>query len=287
MDFFSSALIELDIAETMQTYGPRDCALYALGVGAGMDPLDPQQLAFADPDRIVALPSMAVVLGYDGFWIDQLPTGIDVTQVLHGEQRLTLERPLASSGAIRRKTRVTGVIDKGPGRGALVLTEDRITDAVSGALIATLRSSILCRAEGGRGGTLDSAPSPHPVPDRVPDGQLVLPASPQQALIYRLSGDLNPLHSDPETAKAAGFPAPILHGLASYGMACQGMVRALCGGDSGRLRTLDVRFTRPVYPGETLVLHWWREGEGRAAFRLIARNPAVTVIDNGRCEFTN
>jgi acyl dehydratase len=287
MTFDPRALLTLDIPETVQTYGPHDCALYALGVGAGMDPFDPSQLALVDEARLRPLPSMAVVLGYAGFWIDQLPTGINVSRALHGEQGLRIHASLPRAGTIRRKTRVTAIIDKGVDKGALVRTADTITDAGTGKLLAALTSSILCRSEGGCGATQGEAPVPHQIPPRAPDGCISIPTSPQQALIYSLSGDRNPLHTDPATAQAAGFPGPILHGLASYGIACLALVRELCGGDPARARALDARFTRPLFPGEPLALEYWIEAPGLAAFKLHAIGRGVTAIDNGRFEFIN
>ncbi|MDB5703838.1 MAG: enoyl-CoA hydratase 2, peroxisomal-like [Sphingomonas bacterium] len=286
MAFDPQALLALDIAETEQTYDWRDCALYALGVGVGMDPMDERQLAFVDESRLAVLPTMATILGYSGFWVEQLPTGIDMLHVLHGEQGLRVEAPLPVCGTIRRKTRVTGIVDKGADKGALVQVAETIADDATGALLATLTSTIMCRGDGGKGGTGAASIAPHAIPDRAPDGTIAIPGSPQQALIYRLSGDLNPLHADPTIARAAGFPGPVLHGLATYGMACQVLLRALCDGDVARFRALDVRFTRPVFPGEALDLAYWIERPGLAAFQVRARDRDILAIDNGRFAFS-
>jgi acyl dehydratase len=287
MRFDPDHLLALDMPETVQSYDARACALYALGVGAGMDPLDQRQLAFLADDHPEVLPSMAVVLAWQGFWVDQAPTGINIDHVLHGEQRLTIEAPLPPVGAVRRKMQVTRIVDRGEGRGAFVCTEDRLFDAQDGRLLARLEATILCRDEGGRGGSHTDMPAPQPIPERAPDGSIAIPASPQQALIYRLSGDTNPLHSDPIHAANAGFPRPILHGLASYGTACLALLCELADGDPARLRGLDLRFTSPVFPGEALRLDYWRMQDGAVAFRLSAVERDVVVASNGRLELVH
>lgn len=284
MQFDPHRLVALDIPETVQRYGPQDCVLYALGVGAGMDPMDERQLAFIDEARLRALPTMAVVLGYTGFWVDQVPTGINAARVLHGAQMLRVEAPLPLAGTIRRKTRIDRIVDRGAGRGALIGTIDEIWDAADGRLLTVLESTILCRDEGGLGGTHDGIPAAQPMPDRPPDGNIPLPSSPQQALIYRLSGDRNPLHSDPAFARGAGFARPILHGLASYGMAGMALLCALADGDPARLRAIGMRFTSPVFPGEALNLDYWMLAADAVAFRLRARDGNRIVADHGRME---
>jgi acyl dehydratase len=285
MIFDALALMDLDIPETTQSYDWQDCVLYALGVGVGMDPLDLGQLAFVREDHPAVLPTTATVLGYSGFWAEQLPTGIDVQRVLHGEQGLRVEVPLRASGTIKRKTRVTNVIDKGAATGAFVMVSETITDAASGHAIATLTSTIVCRGDGGKGGTCQASPPRYPIPDCEPDGQVSITGSPQQALIYRLSGDLNPLHSDPAVARAAGFPGPVLHGLATYGTVCQTLLRKLCRSEVAAFRALDVRFTQPVFPGETLTLTHWIVRPGLAAFQVRALDRNVLALDNGRFEY--
>jgi acyl dehydratase len=272
-------LIELHIEPTEQRWDERDCALYALGVGMGGDPLDQRQLRFVDERRMLATPLMAVVLGYRGFWIETVPTGMDATAVLHGEQRLDLHRPLPTRGHARRRTRPTGVIDRGA-RGAQVFVEERIEDADGGTDFATLSSSIFCRNDGGCGSTRETAPARTPVPQRAPDLALNVPTLPQQALIYRLSGDFNPLHSDPAVARAAGFERPVLHGLATFGIAGMALLGALCDCRPECFRSLDVRFSGVVFPGDTLEIEAWLTGAGEAAFRASVAGRG-TVLDAG------
>jgi acyl dehydratase len=176
--------------------------------------------------------------------------------------------------------RIEEIYDKGADKGAVLLWSREISDAATGEPIATVRGSSFLRADGGFGGTATGAPAPHPIPDRAPDRVVTLRTRPEQALIYRLSGDYNPLHADPEVAQAAGFERPILHGLCSYAIACRAIVTGPCDGDASRLRALDVRFSAPVYPGETLAVEIWDAG----AFRVTVVERGVVAINNGYFE---
>jgi acyl dehydratase len=267
-----------------QTLHWRDCALYALGLGVGLDPMDEADLRYLDQTRLRVQPTMANVMGYPGFWMREPRFGIDALKTVHGEHALRLHRPLPSSGTVRGTSRITGLVDKGEGKGALVYVEREIVDVASGALLATVQQTVFCRGDGGFGG--EGVPRPaHPLPTRAPDDAIELPTSPQAALIYRLSGDYNPLHSDPATARAAGFERPILHGLASFGVVGHGLVKALCGGDPAALLAMAGRFSAPVYPGETLRIDLWHEGTGRAGFRASVPARGVVVMTNGLTEF--
>lgn len=270
-----------------QTLHWRDCALYALGLGVGLDPLDDGDLRYLDETRLLVQPTMANVMGYPGFWMREPRFGIDAAKTVHGEHALRLHRPLPGSGTVRGTSRITGLLDKGVGKGALVYVEREIVDVASSELLATVRQTVFCRGDGGCGGFGgdDVAPPVHAVPDRAPDGAITLPTSPQAALIYRLSGDLNPLHSDPATARAAGFERPILHGLATFGVVGHGLVKQLCGGDPTALQAMGGRFSAPVSPGETLRLELWHDGPGRASFRASVPARGAVVMDNGFAEF--
>src|ERR1043166_4881661 len=210
-----AALKSWPFPDVEHRYTARDTMLYALGLGCGSDPTDADELPFVFEENLRALPTMAVVLGGPGFWIRDEKTGVDWRKILHGEQGLTLHRPLPVAGTVIGRMRIKDIVDKGRERGALMFTERSILDKESGAQIATLTSTTVMRGDGGFGGPSGSTPAPHPLPERAPDAALDIATLPQAALIYRLSGDMNPLHADPKVAAAAGFPRPILHGLCS------------------------------------------------------------------------
>lgn len=278
------ALLNWHFPDIVQTYAERDTMLYGLGLGLGSDPLDPAQLRFVYEDGLRALPSMAVTLGYPGFWLRDPKTGADWTKLLHGEQGLRMMKPLPASGTVIGRTRVTDVIDKGAGRGALVLTERDLLDEASGELVCRLTSTSFLRGDGGFGGPSHPSAPPHPIPDRAPDVEVEFRTLPQAALIYRLSGDYNPLHADPAVARRAGFDRPILHGLCTFGVAAYAVLVGAAGGDPDRLTSLDVRFTAPVYPGETVVTEIWAADDGIASFRCRVRERDLLVLNNGRAE---
>jgi acyl dehydratase len=276
-------LMALEIPPVEQAYDSKDCILYALGVGLGHDPMNADELAFVYEKNLKALPTMATVLGYAGFWIRDFDTGIDWVRIVNGEQGVTLHRPLAGHGTVVGRSRIVEVIDKGAGKGALLLTKRTVTDKASGELIATITQTVFCRADGGFGGPPRTAPAPHPIPERAPDAVCDLGTRPEAALIYRLSGDLNPLHAEPAVAKAAGFPRPILHGLGTFGVAGHAVLKALCGYDPARLTAFAGRFSAPVFPGETIRTEMWRDG-AVVSFRARVVERDVIAINNGRAE---
>jgi|SRR5579875_2111209 acyl dehydratase len=278
-------LLALDIPEVEHTYGWKDCVLYALGIGLGQDPVNEEELAFVYEKNLKALPTFALVQGYSPYWLRNPESGVNWTKVVHGEQGMRLHRPVATQGTVIGKTRIVEVIDKGKGKGALVYSERRITDKATGELLATLTQTTFCRDDGGFGGPPREAPPPHPIPDRAPDLVCDLSTRPETALIYRLSGDVNPLHAEPAFAKAAGFPRPILHGLATFGVAGHALLRTLCGYDPARLMAMAGRFTAPVYPGETIRTEIWRDGSV-ASFRARVVERDVVAINNGRAEIS-
>lgn len=263
---------------TRQTLTRRDTILYALGVGE--DGLD-----FVFEERLKALPTMAVVMSYPGFiWRDPA-LGVDWKKILHGEQALEIFAPLPVEGEIVGETTIDALIDKGADKGAIAYVTRKISDG-AGKPLATVRASTFLRGDGGFGRNLGTAPASLPgVPDRAPDETLILTTAKNQALIYRLSGDYNPLHIDPEVAAAGGFRAPILHGLCTYGFAGRAILAGLCAGDPTRLKRLDVRFTTPVFPGETLETQIWRSGEGTASFRTRIVERDLLALNNGYVEF--
>ena len=269
----------LKFAPAVEQYKATRTILYALGLGAGSDDLD-----LVYERALKALPTLAVMLAPDPMWMTDPRTGITFAQVLHGEQRLTMHRPLPAAGTVVAHTSVAGLVDKGP-KGAVMLIKRELREHDSGELLATVLASAFLRADGGFAGASDAQPAPHTLPGRPPERSIAIPTSADQTLLYRLSGDFNPLHIDPAVARAAGFERPILHGLCSYGMAGLALVKALCGGDPHRLLALDARFSSPVYPGETLLLDVWEEGPGHAAFRVRVAGREVLALNNGRFAF--
>jgi acyl dehydratase len=274
------------IPEIEHSYTTRDTMLYALGLGCGADPLDEDQLQFVYEARLRALPSMAVVLGYPGFWVRDPATGIDWTKVLHGEQAIRLFKPLPVAGTVIGRSRVTGLFDKGRDKGAVMVSERDVIDKATGDLLCRLSATTMLRGDGGFGGPSGPLPVPHPLPDRAPDQSAAIATSPQAALIYRLSGDMNPLHADPAVARSAGFARPILHGLCSFGVVGRALLAMACGHDPARLRSMQARFSAPVYPGETIVTELWNEADGVVSFRARVAERDQVVISNGRAELT-
>ena len=275
-------LMNFPIPEVRQMLTRRDSVFYALSVGIGQDPTDERQLDFVDHHRALkAVPSMAVVLGHPGFWLSNPETGVDAVRVVHGEQGIEIHKPLPVEGEIIARTRVTGLVDKGTGKGALLYSEKEVHGG-DGTHFATTRSTTFLRGDGGFGGPTGPGKQPHAVPDGEPDLVVDLPTRPEQALYYRLNGDDNPLHADPAVAAQAGFPRPILHGLCTLGVVTHALIRALASYDASALRALDLRFSAPVYPGETIRTEIWRSG----AFRARALERDVVVVNNGRASIT-
>jgi acyl dehydratase len=271
-------LLNFPIPEVRQTLTKRDTIFYALSIGLAQDPMDTRQLDFVDHHKpLRAVPSMAVVLGHPGFWIANPATGVDAVKVVHGEQGITLHRELPVEGEIVAKTRVTAIIDKGPGKGALLYSEKRVRDG-AGTLLATTTSTTFMRADGGFGGPAGPVKPVHALPESAPDQVIDLATRPEQALYYRLNGDDNPLHADPAVAAKAGFPRPILHGLCTLGTVTHALLRGLCGYDPARLKGLDLRFSSPVFPGETIRTEIWHDGSFRA--RVVERD--IVVVNNGK-----
>ena len=279
--------------EIEHAYTADDSMFYALAVGLGADPLDERQLKFVNDTAAgtpLAVPTMAVILGYPGSWMRDLRTGIDFTMIVHGEESVVLHKPLPAAGTVLSKHRVTRIVDKGVGKGATVTYDKDLFDKATGGKLATVTHTTFCRGDGGfsaRDGVTDaSPPSPPKVPQREPDLACELRTLPQQALLYRLCADRNPLHSEPAFARKAGFDRPILHGLGTYGVACHALLATVCDYDPSRLKSLFARFSAPVFPGETIRVEMYRQG-GEIAFRARARERDRVVLDYGRAEITN
>ncbi|WP_214103698.1 MaoC/PaaZ C-terminal domain-containing protein [Acrocarpospora catenulata] len=273
----------LDPAYLGSTVGPfttewtdRDTLLYALAVGAGSaDPGAELQFTTEHSEGVAqqVIPSFGVLIGHHG-GLPEIGT-YDPGKAVHAEQHFRLERPLPPAGRAVSTVTVTDMWDKG--RDALVWTETRTTDAATGDLLMVARSCAYLGGAGGFGG--ERGPRVEwAAPDREPDTVLRLATRPDQALLYRLTGDRNPLHSDPAFATRYGFARPILHGLCTYGMTARAIVNGLCDGDATRLLGMSGRFSRPVLPGETLTVALWRDG---AQVRFLTSTDAGTVIDRG------
>ena len=280
-------LLALKIPAVEHSYGPKDCMLYALGLGLGQDPLNADELAFVYEKNLKVLPTFALMQGYAAYWLRKPELGVTWAKVVHGEQGLVLYQPVAPQGTVIGRTRILDVVDKGEGKGALVYSLREISDKASGRLLATLTQTTFCRADGGFGGPTRETPPPHALPERAPDLTSDLPTRPEMALIYRLSGDVNALHVDPDFAKAAGFPRPVLHGLASFGIAGHALLKTVCGYDPARLTAMAGRFSAPVYPGETIRTEFWRDNDkdlGVVSFRARVVERDVIAIDHGRAQ---
>ena len=266
-------------ADTAVNYGERDCILYALGIGLGMDPLDPSALKFVyERAGLRAFPTMAVVLGWPGRLTDPA-FGVDERLVVAGDLKVVLHRPLPAEARLVSRPRIKEVIDKGPGNAAIILnTRDLLAE--DGTPVATVDSSTFARKHGGFGGKVTETPVPPPVPQTAPDKLCDLPTPPNLALLYRLTGDENPLHADPERAKVAGFDRPILHGAASFGIAAHAVLRTLADYRPERLASIEARFSKPVFPGETIRTEMWVEGD-RVSFRCRVVGRDDIVLSNG------
>lgn len=278
-------LLSIKVPAVEQSYGPKDCILYALGLGFAQDPTDENELRFVYEKNLRALPTWPLKQGYSPYWLRDGDYGLTFSHAVHGEQGIVLHAPVMTEGQVIGQERVVDVVDKGEGRGALIYSERAIADKASGRLLATLTQTTFCRADGGFGGQRErkDAKPPHAIPERAPDIVCDLQTRPEMALIYRLSGDINPLHADPEFASSAGFPRPILHGLATMGVAGHALLKTVCGYDPARLTAMSVRFSAPVFPGETVRTEIWRGG-GVISFRAHVMERNVVAIDNGRAQ---
>lgn len=248
-----------DLGGGVATWGPDDVILYHLGIGAGVPATDPNELAYTYEAQLKVLPSFGVlsVFGTIAGLVMLDGMSINPMMVLHGEQKITIHKPLPTQAKVTNSGKVTEVWDKG--KGALVAAETETRDE-SGDLLCTNRFAVFIRGEGGFGGESGPAPA-HAAPDREPDLVVESPTLPQQALLYRLSGDKNPLHADPNMAALGGYDTPILHGLCSYGIVCKAVVDHALDGDVTKVGAYEARFAGPLFPGETIVTSMWRDGD--------------------------
>lgn len=272
----------LNITAEQQTreWTDRDSMLYALGIGMGQDPMNLDELPFVYESGLKGVPTMATCMSWGG-GPSVGDMGINYMLVVHGEQSVEIHKPLPTEATITTDGKVLGVFDKGEGKGAVIVIETTMSDAKNGDKLATLTSSIFARGDGGFGGPSEGAPAPHKVPERAPDASLDFATKEDQALIYRLSGDRNPLHADPGIAKMAGFPRPILHGLCTYGITCRAVLAAFADMDPARIKSHAIRFSSPVFPGETITVDLWRDGDV-VSFEARVKERDVVVARNGK-----
>lgn len=272
----ASRLLAMEFPTRTYAYDETRTMLYGLAAGMGRDPLNADELAFVTETDLKPLPSMATVIAWDDSWLPT--TGIDVSRVVHGEQRITLHKPLSAAARLSSTMRIADVFDKGDGRGAVLYVRTDLTDLDDDMPLATLHSTIFARGDGGFGGPSGNPPPLAEVPQRPADMTIAHESLPSQALVYRLLGDRNPLHSDPAFARSVGFERPILHGLCTYAIAMRAIVKGLCDHQPDRVAHVEARFTAPVIPGETIVTELWRHGQG-GSFR--ARVGDRIVLDRG------
>ena len=278
MPFEPERLIAHRFPTVRQSYDRRDTILYALGIGLGHDPLDAHDLNYLLDTHDRVLPAFAVTLASPGMWIRDPAFGVDFAKLVHSAQAVSFDRPLPANGTVTSTPRIASIHDRGEGRGALVVLERDVTDADSGKCYAHIEQTLLLRSDGGFGGQAPPTPPAQLIPDRVPDLATQQPISHRAALIYRLSGDWNPLHADPAAARAAGFDRPILHGLASFGWAAYALERV-----SGRkLASIGCRFSGTVFPGDTFSLSAWLQDDSTLFSASTALRPA---LDRGVATF--
>jgi len=263
------------------SYTKNDVILYHLGVGAGVPATDPNELEYCYEKNLKVLPSFGVIPTFGSMASMGSVPGLEFNfaMLLHGEQDLEIHQPISPEATIKNTGKVAEIWDKG--KAALVVLQVDSSDQ-AGNLLFTNRFSLFLRGEGGFGGDPGPKAGNKP-PDREPDGVVEKKLMPQQALLYRLSGDTNPLHADPEFAKMGGFDTPILHGLCTYGFTGRALLHAICGGDSARFKSMQGRFSKPVYPGDDLTVSMWVDG---STCTFQTKNQAGDVVlDQGQMTF--
>jgi acyl dehydratase len=261
-------------------YEKDDVILYHLGIGAGNPPTDPNELGYTYEKDLKVLPTFAVVAGVGGADPRSIPgLEFELGRLLHGEQSVEVHRPLPpEASGLQGQARVVDVYDKG--KAALAVLENSVSDS-SGNPLWTTRMGLFLRGYGGFGGPAGPAVGNEP-PDRAPDGVLETPTLPQQALLYRLCGDKNPLHADPDFAKMAGFDKPIIHGLCSYGLTCRAICNGVLGGDVTRIRSYEARFRGVAFPGETYLVEYWQDGSEILLQAKSKERDGAIIISNAK-----
>ena len=269
---------QLDIEHS---YGDTEAMLYAQSIGFGRDPLDLKELdyVYEQGNLLQTVPTLASAIVPDMFPPD---LGWDYSQVLHAEQRLQLHRPLPAAADLLLNKRVVDVFDRGPKYGAMFLFEVEGRLAKDDTALFTQGATVVARGDGGFGGPSGTGPKPYRVPRRDPDLSCDSPTRIDQALLFRLNGDRNPLHADPKVAAGAGFDVPILHGLCTYGIACRAILKTICDYDYTLIEGFDARFSAPVLPGDTITTDMWQDGNV-VAFQCSVKERNAVVLRNGKC----
>lgn len=269
------------------SYDDRDLILYALSVGMGQDPMNRTELPFVYEKALKVVPTAVTVLAMHRGRGDPLPakpghrpSSFNPLLSVHGEQKVEFFKPLAKSGTFTVRSRNIGIFDKGEGKGS-VLRSEMLCEDEDGSLIAKLTSSGFLRGDGGFGGPSDGQPEPHSVPERAPDLSLDFPTSPSQALLYRLNGDRNPIHADPDIAARARFERPLLHGLCTYGITCRAVLQAYTDYEPDRIASHEARFSSPVFPGDIVTVDLWQDGPIVSFMARVSARDAI-VIRNGK-----
>ncbi len=262
------------------SYSERDVMLYGLGVNLGLDPNDEDDLRYLYEDGLTVLPPYAMVLGHPGFWIKDPELEIDWVKVLHAEQFLSVSQVLPANGKVRASFRVRGIADKGSDKGCILYYEKLLSDPETGNEIARVTSGVFCRGDGGAGNHGETPEALEAVPDAKPDISLTKTIDERSALIYRLSGDYNPIHVSPPVAAKAGYHRPILHGLCTMGIAAHQLFKHIAEGKSDRFGGIACRFSRPVFPGDAVRTDIWKT-KGGARFRVTVEDRDEVVLDRG------
>lgn len=275
-----NAVKAFKFSPTEQRYSTKDSILYALGLGFGERPTDPSHLQFVYEQNLKSVPSMCAVLAHPGFWVSAPSLKINWQKLLHGEQSFEMLQMLPPAGNVRAEYEISAVEDRGSGKGSVLHMVKRLYDGESGVQIASLRSLYLLRGDDGQGSFGIAPGALSPLPECAPNRIVNIRTLPQSALVYRLSGDLNPIHADPVAASRAGFSGPILHGLCTLGIAVRALIESVAEGEPEKLTAVALRFSQPVMPGETISLEIFDSADGiRFRARALERN--VVVLDRG------
>ena len=277
------AMMASELSDLPISYSERDTMLYALGLGIGSNPEEHRELAYVyeryGPHTVPSFASMLIP--------DDLLAGTDcnIRQMLHRTQNIELYRPLPGAGDFLLNQKVINVFDHGADKGAEVELESELRRSKDDVVVCTLLSRIILRGDGGFGGPAPIVRPRHKIPNRAADMTCDIQTRADQALLFRLSGDLNPLHVDPDVARDTGFAMPILHGRCTFGIACRAVLGTVCDYDFTLIQSFDARFSAPVYPGDLITTEMWQD-RNVVSFRCRVSARDAVVINNGRCTLT-